>query len=168
MSSMVKTIRRSSRRARTALGTLLALMALSLGAQTESAFALCANPPERGVWTNTDTASPGIAKIELRDCQSLTTCSGDICTRVFDVAWTMRVWGKCSPTNCDWGWSSPRRSLSDGRIYGYYDQGFAKRYVYAAMSSHRPGQLWVYWKTDFVDPARPDYEKHEWFRKIAP
>lgn len=165
---MTKTIRRSSRRALTALGMLLTAMAFSLVAQTESAFALCSTPPERGVWTNVDTASPGIAKIELRDCQSLRECSGNICSITYDVAWTMRVWGKCSPTDCDWGWAAPRKRLSDGRIYGYYDQGYAKRYVYAAMSSYRPGQLWVYWKTDFVDPARQDYDKQEWFRKIAP
>lgn len=31
------------------------------------------------------------------------------------------------------------------------------------MSSYRPGQLWVYWSTDFVDPGRADYSRHEWF-----
>ena len=45
------------------------------------------------------------------------------------------------------------------------DQGFAKRYVHARMSQHRPGQLWVHWRTDFVDPGRADYEKDEWFRR---
>jgi hypothetical protein len=75
----------------------------------------------------------------------------------------MRVFGKCSPTNCDWGWSAGQFRLSSGHVYGFYDQGFAKRYVYAAMSQYRPGQLWVYWRTDFVDAGRADYERHEWF-----
>jgi hypothetical protein len=39
----------------------------------------------------------------------------------------------------------------------------SKPYVYATMSQYRPGQLWVYWRTDFVDPNRADYDLPEWF-----
>lgn len=141
--------------------------AVAAGAEAQQAHALCATPPERGVWRNADPASGGIAQIELRDCQSLTTCSGSICQTQFDVAWKTRVWGKCSPANCDWGWSPAAKRLSSGQVYGAFNQGYAKRYVYAAMSSYRPGQLWVYWRTDFTDPSRADYEKHEWFVKVA-
>jgi len=75
----------------------------------------------------------------------------------------MHVFGKCSPTNCDWGWSKGEFRLNSGQIYGFYDQGFAKRYMYAKMSQYRPGQLWLYWRTDFVDPGRQDYDLQEWF-----
>ncbi|MDX6322821.1 MAG: hypothetical protein QOF52_2679 [Propionibacteriaceae bacterium] len=120
---------------------------------------------EYGDWINTDANTPGIAQIWLRDCQRVTKCSGDVCTTVYDAGWAMRVFGSCSPSNCDWGWSAGEFRLSSGHIYGYYDQGFAKRYVYAMMSKYRPGQLWVYWRTDFVDPNRADYERQEWFRR---
>lgn len=140
-----------------------AAAALSLGA--ERAEALCIASPEEGTWVNTNTANPAIARIVLRSCQPVTTCSDGVCTTTHDVGWAMRVFGKCSPSDCDWGNVAARR-ISTGQIRGFYDQGFAKRWVYAKMSQYRPGQLWVYWRTDFTDPARPDYTKQEWFRKV--
>jgi hypothetical protein len=118
---------------------------------------------EYGDWANADPATPGITRAQLRDCQSVTTCSGGICTIVYDAGWIMRLFGACSPIDCDWGWSAGRLRLSNGQIPAYYDQGFAKRYVWAAMSAYRPGQLWIAVRTDFVDPARPDYESQNWF-----
>lgn len=138
----------------------------ALAAHPDRAFALCSgHAAEYGDWVNADPNASGIARIELRDCQPVTTCSGGVCRTTHDAGWTMRVFGKCSPTNCDWGWSPGAFRLSTGQIPGYYDQGFAKRYVYAKMSQYRPGQLWVYWRTDFTDPNRADYDKQEWFRR---
>lgn len=129
---------------------------------------LCgAHAAEYGNWANTNLATPGIARIELRDCQSVTVCNGNICSTTYDAGWRTHVFGACHPTNCDWGWSAGTFRLSSGQIYGYYDQGFAKRYVYAKMSAYRPGQLWVYWRTDFVDPARADYDLQEWYVPTA-
>jgi hypothetical protein len=158
---------RSSRRRQLILVLGLALASATiLAAHPERASALCSGHAiEHGDWVNADPNASGIARIELRDCQSVTTCSGNICSTKYDAGWTMRVFGKCSPTNCDWGWTSGALRLSSGQIPGYYNQGFAKRYVYAAMSAYRPGQLWVYWRTDFTDPSRPDYEKQEWFKR---
>jgi hypothetical protein len=131
------------------------------------AMALCgAHAAEHGNWTNVDANTRGIARIELRDCQAVQSCSGGVCSITHDAGWTMRVLGKCSPTNCDWGWSKSQFRLGSGQIPGYYDQGFARRQVYAKMSQYRPGQLWVLWRTDFVDPARADYERQEWFTKV--
>ena len=118
---------------------------------------------EYGNWVNADPNANGLARIELRDCEAVTTCHGDVCSVTYDAGWRMRVFGRCSPTNCDWGWSAGQFRLGSGHIYGYYDQGFAKRRVYAKMSAYRPGQLWVFWRTDFVDPNRADYERQEWF-----
>jgi hypothetical protein len=139
-------------------------MLIAVGAGAERADALCSgHSPEYGTWVNADPNARGIAQIQLQDCQPVSSCSGDICSIVHDAGWRMRVWGKCSPTNCDWGWSTPTFETLSARIYGFYDQGFAKRKVYAKMSEYRPGQLWVYWETDFVDPNRPDYTLQEWF-----
>ena len=118
---------------------------------------------EYGDWVNADPATRGITRAHLRDCQSVTTCSGTTCTIVHDAGWSMRLFGACSPTACDWGWSAGRLRLGNGQIPAHYDQGFAKRYVWAAMSAYRPGQLWIMIRTDFVDPARPDYESQNWF-----
>jgi hypothetical protein len=143
---------------------LVAAALLALGAGAQRAEASCSgHAAEYGTWNNANAATSGIARIQLSDCESVTTCSGSICSTAFDAGWRMRVWGKCSPTNCDWGWTAGAFRRSDGLIPGFYDQGFAKRYVYAAMSAYRPGQLWVHWRTDFTDPARADYERDEWF-----
>jgi hypothetical protein len=112
---------------------------------------------------NADPSSGGIARIQTADCQPVTTCSGNICSTTFDAGWRIHVWGKCSPTNCDWGWSAGAFRMSSGQVFGFYDQGFAKNYVYAKMSAFRPGQLWVHWRTDFVDPGRADIEGDDWF-----
>lgn len=39
--------------------------------------------------------------------------------------WYMRIFGKCHPTDCDWGQVGAQR-LSTGHIYATYDQGFAR------------------------------------------
>jgi hypothetical protein len=147
---------------------LLVLLAVAstafLAVRADQAQALCSgHGAEYGNWVNADPNARGIARIELRDCQPVTVCDGDTCQIQYDVGWVMHTYGKCSPSNCDWGWTSGQRRLSSGQIPGTYDQGFAKRYVYAKMSQYRPGQLWVHWRTDFVDPGRADYELQEWF-----
>ncbi|GAA2799149.1 hypothetical protein GCM10010452_29360 [Crossiella cryophila] len=96
---------------------------------------------EHGNWNNADPNATGIARAELRDCQSVTVCEGSICRIVHDAGWTMRLFGKCSPTNCDWGWSNSEFRQAAGHIHAFYDHGFAKRHVWAKMSQYRPGQL---------------------------
>jgi hypothetical protein len=125
---------------------------------------LCSgHPVEYGNWVNADPNTNSITKAQLRDCQSVTTCNGDICSITYDAGWTIRLFGKCSPTDCDWGWTPGALRLSTGQIPGTYNQGFAKRYVWAAMSQYRPGQLWIAVRTDFTDPNRADYETQNWF-----
>lgn len=133
-------------------------------AATQPSRRLCSgHAAEYGDWVNADPATRSITRAHLRDCQPVTRCSGDICTIVHDAGWTMRLFGACHPTDCDWGWSAGQFRLSTGQIYSFYDQGFAKRYVWAAMSAYRPGQLWIAIRTDFVDPNRADYESQNWF-----
>jgi hypothetical protein len=75
----------------------------------------------------------------------------------------MRLYGKCSPTNCDRGWTRAQQRRASGNIPGFYDQGFAKRYVDAQMSKYRPGRLRVSVRTDFVDPGRADHQSQDRF-----
>ena len=148
---------------------LAAVAASGLGAQSglgaHDAQALCVAVQEEGRWRNVDAATRGMTRIELRSCLPVTTCDGDVCTTTHDVGWSMRVFGKCHPTDCAWG-RIPARRLANGKVYGVYNHGFAKRYVWARMSGGRPGQLWVFYRVDFVDPARADYSAHEYFRRV--
>lgn len=135
----------------------LVLLVLLLPA---TAYALCVEQPEAGRWRNADAATRSIPRIELRFvCQDL-VINGQL--HPPGPPWYVHVWGKCHPTNCDWGEVGASR-IPAGHIYATYNQGFARRYVYAKMSAYRPGQLWVYIWTDFTDPARPDYAVNNWF-----
>lgn len=135
-----------------------ALIACAFAASPASA--LCVDPDEDGSWVNADANTNSITRIELRFVCQDQILNGEPYPP--GPPWYIHVFGKCHPTDCDWGEVGAQR-LSTDHIYGSYDQGFAKRYVYARMSQYRPGQLWVYIYTDFTDPNRPDYDVHNWF-----
>lgn len=127
------------------------------------ARAQCLVQKEEGKWRNADAATSSLTRIQLRF-----TCQDQILNgQPYPPGppWHIHVFGKCHPTDCDWGEVGAER-LSSGHIYGFYDQGYARRYVYARMSQYRPGQLWVWTWTDFADPNRPDYGVHNWFIKV--
>jgi hypothetical protein len=124
--------------------------------------ALCAQPEEEGNWENTDPNTRSLTRIQLRFVCQDQILNGEPYPP--GPPWYVHVFGKCHPTDCDWGEVGAQR-LSSGHIFAFYDQGFARRYVYARMSQYRPGQLWVYTWTDFTDPSRPDYDVHNWFRR---
>lgn len=137
-----------------------ALVALTACALSEDAFALCLAQPEDGSWVNADPQTQSLTRIQLRF-----TCQDQILNgQPYPPGppWHVHVWGRCTPTDCDWGEVGAQRLTSD-HIFTTYDQGFARRYVYARMSQYRPGQLWVWTYTDFTDPGRPDYDVHNWF-----
>lgn len=141
-----------------ALVTALAVAALAtvhphrLGARAP--VKLCATQPEDGTWKNVDAATRGIPRIQLRF-----TCQDQILNGQPyppGAPWHIHVWGKCSPTNCDWGEVDAQRQTT-GWIFGQYHQGYARRFVWARMSAAHPGQLWVYVWTDFASASRADY-----------
>ena len=139
----------------------LAAFALVLSKTVAPAEALCVTPPELGKWINVDPNTQSLTRVELQF-----VCQDQILNgKPYPPGppWYVRVFGKCYPSDCDWGQVGAQR-LNSGHIYAYYDQGFAKRHVWAKMSDYRPGQLWVYTYTDFTDPNRADYEVHNWFR----
>jgi len=136
--------------------SLFAVAALGLSLIAGSASASCLFPQEDGNWRNVD-----------RSTRSITTTNIDFtCQDVIlkgqrpGPSWHLRLWGSCSPTDCDWGKKAARK-LDSGWIYAYYDQGFAKRHVYARMSG--ADRLRVYIRTDFSDPARADYNSDNTF-----
>ena len=126
------------------------------------AYGQCIQPPEEGTWINTDPNTRSIPRIQLRFVCQDQILNGQPYPP--GPPWYVHVWGACSPTNCDWGEVGAQR-LGSGFIYATYDQGFARRYVYAKMSQYRPGQLWVYIWTDFTDPGRADYAINAWFHR---
>lgn len=128
----------------------------------DPAVASCIQPQEEGNWQNTDPNTRSLTRINLRFVCQDQVLNGQLYPP--GPPWYVHVFGKCHPTDCDWGEVGAQR-LSSNHIYAVYNQGFAKRYVYARMSQYRPGQLWVWTWTDFTDPSRADYGVHNWFRK---
>lgn len=126
----------------------------------QQAHALCLAQPEDGKWINADSQTQSLTRIELRYICQDQILNGQLYPP--GPPWYVHVWGKCSPQDCDWDEVGAAR-LSTGHVFAIYDQGFARRYVYARMSQYRPGQLWVWTYTDFTDPNRPDYAVHNWF-----
>jgi hypothetical protein len=148
------------------LTLVLCLLAMSL---PQLALAQCSAPFEQGKWINNDSATRGITRIEVTfSCNDQVLCgvdeNGKVTCSTPGAPFRLHLWGKCHPSDCDWNEVGAQR-IPAGHIYAFYDQGFAKRYVYAKMSIYRPGQLWLYIWTDFTDPARPDYASNNWFRR---
>jgi hypothetical protein len=144
------------------IGAFVVIMGMTIALLPVPAHASCAAQQEDGNWVNTDPNTRSLTRIQLRFVCQDQVLNGQLYPP--GPPWYVHVFGKCHPTDCDWGEVGAQR-LSTGHVYALYDQGFAKRYVYARMSQYRPGQLWVYTWTDFTDPNRPDYGVHNWFRR---
>jgi hypothetical protein len=129
-------------------------------AAADVSVASCVTPPEQGTWVNANPYTNSVTRVALRFVCQDQVLNGQPYPP--GPAWYMRLFGKCYPTDCDWGTVGARR-LSNGQVFGVYYQGFATRYVWAAMSQYRPGQLWVFVRTDFTDPSRADYDTQNWF-----
>lgn len=130
---------------------------------TEGTYASCITPLEEGIWKNIDANTRSITKIVIRfQCQDQ-ILNGQPYPP--GAPFYLRLFGKCSPTDCDWGEAESTR-LNSGWLYSTYDQGFARRYVYARMSQRYPGKLFVYVYTDFRDSSRKDYSVANWFDKV--
>jgi len=127
------------------------------------AKAQCIAQQEVGSWVNADPNTRSLTRADLRfTCQDQ-VLNGEPYPP--GPPWHVHLWGKCSPTDCDWSEIGADSVTIGSRTYVHaiYHQGFATRYVYADMSLYRPGQLWIWMWTDFADPGRADYESQNWF-----
>ena len=138
----------------------------------DSARAQCSVPFEQGTWSNIDSGTRGITKVEVSfSCNDQVLCgvdaNGNVTCSTPGAPYRMRLWGKCSPSDCHWGpvdgndhWVGTTKW-----IYGYYDHGFAKRWVYIKPSVLHPGDLYLWMYTHFTDPGRADYVFTGWYHK---
>jgi hypothetical protein len=141
---------------------LVVAAGLALALLPRDAHALCVAQQEEGNWVNADPNTNSQTRIALRFVCQDQILNGEPYPP--GPPWYVHLWGKCTPSDCDWGEVGAQR-LGSGQIYAFLDQGFAKRHVYIKMSQYRPGQLWVYTFNDFTDPNRADYETQNWFVK---
>ncbi len=128
-------------------------------------MSLCITPAEVGDWVNMDASTRSITRVKVEFvCQDV-ILNGQPYPP--GPPFYVHLWGKCHPSDCDWGriGANPVRVGTTDWIYAFYDQGFAKRYVYIKPSSLYPGNLYMWMYTDFTDPGRPDYISTNWFRR---
>ena len=149
----------------------LALVALSM-TFPHSVFAQCSVPFEQGNWTNIAPATGGITKIEVTfSCNDQVLCgvdsNGKVTCSTPGPPFQLHLWGKCSPSDCDWGTADGNDHWvgSTKWVYSFYDHGFARRYVYIKPSALHPGDLFLWMYTHFADSNRADYVYTGWYHK---
>jgi hypothetical protein len=150
---------------------ILFLLALTL--VPRPSHSQCVPPFEQGTWLNIDPATGGITRIEVNfSCNDVVHCGVDPSTGSVNCdpippPYTLHLWGKCHPSDCDWG-------TADGNdhwvgttkwVFAYYDQGFAHRYVYVKPSVVFPGDLYLWMYTHFTGSGRSDYVFTGWYHK---
>lgn len=139
---------------------------------TTIASAQCVLPFEEGAWTNDDPNTGGITRITVGfDCDDVTYCGidadGNVTCEEPSAPFSLHLWGNCSPSDCNWGTSEGniRYVGSTQWVYSRYDHGFATRFVYIKPSTLKPGHLYLWMYTAFVDPGRSPYIYRGWFHK---
>ena len=154
--------------------SLLFELALCLLVSTlpHAALAQCSVPFEQGKWTNIDPATRGITRVEVNfSCNDQVLCgvdeNGNVTCSTSGPPYRLHLWGKCSPSDCDWGTAGgdDRWVGATKWVFAFYDQGFARRYVYIKPSVLRPGNLYLWMYTAFTDPSRSPYVFTGWYRK---
>ncbi len=134
-------------------------LAISLSA-AGSAWAQCVTSPMSGQWVSVNPATRGLtsAAVTVGCCDQVQN-GVPVCSPPDSV----QLFGRCHPTNCDWGKVSGHLQSPDGRrLTAIYNQGFAKRTV--RVDTLANGNLRVRVLTDFVDPHRQDYNLTEIMR----
>ncbi|MDN5790936.1 MAG: hypothetical protein L0H25_08715 [Micrococcales bacterium] len=159
------------RPARRTLVMLVIALLIAAGATafvgTTSAQALCASTPMLGSWHNIDPNTRALTRVnvglvcgDVRQCDENGHCTGG------DTYVTMRPFGKCSPSDCDWG---VRRatSMGDGWERAVYTYSWSTKYVWLkTYSFYGRTYLRVYTSTDFTAAdGRTDYTTDEWMLK---
>ena len=137
------------------------LAALLVATMPSDAHALCAAQQMEGTWTNTNPSTTGITRIQVTfPCNDTNTSP--------QLPDTVHAWGKCSPTDCDWGGQAITYKFWSAAIFQYthvvatYDQGFARKTLRVFLLED--GRLFVFRETRYTD-GRRDFSKGEFFVK---
>lgn len=156
------------------LATMLAIVALAVGfsavavaADPKPAHAICVASQFQGNWKNINASTNAMTRVDTTfTCNDTVLCDqfGNCTTP--GAAHTVNAWGKCHPTDCDWG-SRAATSVSGGWLKAVYAFGFKTSTVWLkTYQYYGKTYLRVYVNNDFT-PAdgRADYVTDEWMLK---
>ena len=143
----------------------LAVTTASTIAVPDIANATCSGGLD-GKWRNIDASTRSMTRVDLtmRTCGDTTACDAETgqCTHS-QTTYMLRAYGKCHPTDCDWG---ARITTSMGGEWhrAIYQHSWATKYVWVKSyqySGRTYLRVWVF--TDFT-PAdgRQDYTSDVW------
>lgn len=125
---------------------IIAATIMIIGASV--AFAFTVNQ-YAGRWLNVDANTRGITRIAIK---------------VHDSKADVRVWGKCSPQDCDWGWT-PANSYTDGHLTANYQSSNIVRDLTLTMTNRMTLKVKV--RTRYRDNSvRPTRVRTYTFRRI--
>ena len=134
---------------RLVLATAVFAAAMLLSSSARAQF--CFPQTLQGHWVNVNPSTRSITR-------------ADISCIPFIQHWTVHLWGRCHPTDCDWGTVAATASAPPIVLNAFYDQGFAKRYV--VIRQVLGGRINIRIRTDFVDPRRRDYVSSDIMRRV--
>ena len=136
-------------------------------ATATKASASCAAQAMAGNWHNINSSTRALTKVnvgfvcgDVRLCDTNGNCTGG------ESYFTLRPFGKCSPTDCDWG-TKRAATMSDGWQRAIYPSSWSTKYVWVKTYVYSGvTYLRVYTWTDFTAAdGRTDYSTDEWMLK---
>ncbi len=148
-----------------AVALVASLAAVAVGGAAP-AHALCAPPPvsdQHGSWRNINANTNSVTRVNVRnECSDHQTCDENgNCT--WNGGYFVRVYGKCHPTDCDWG-QIKAQDMGGGWIRAKYVRSWATNHVWLKTYTYSGTvylRVWVH--TDFTDAdGRRDYTTDEW------
>ena len=159
---------KAGRMPKLAVVMLAGALAMVMGAvgplsQPKVTQALCfiPNPGDLRLWTNINPNTRSITKARIGfECGDLVICDPSGHCTIPWTGYTLRLYGKCHPTDCDWGTVRATYDNATKTYKASYTQSFAQRKVTAKRftSGIFAGLLQVTVATHFTDGSgRPDY-----------
>jgi len=106
----------------------------------------------QGTWQNENVNTQGITTLNIS---------------VEGSAASVQAFGSCSPTDCDWGFTSANTDNWDTHqtIGAFWDQGFATRTMTIEWLS--PTRIKATWTSHFPDTPQNDYTLEEFFHPVT-
>jgi hypothetical protein len=126
---------------------------------------LCATPAMTGDWRNIDPNTRAMTRVTVDFyCSDVILCDPQGHCTGGDSAYFMHPYGRCSPTDCDWG-RQRATDMGSGWIESTYNFGFKTSYVWLKTYNYYGLlylRVWVYNQFSPTD-GRSNYTTDEWF-----
>ncbi|MFP5347931.1 MAG: hypothetical protein ACLGIA_13010 [Actinomycetes bacterium] len=127
------------------------------------AHAVCATQPLQGDWRNINANTSSVTRVVVGfACGDQVLCDQNGHCTGGESYYTLRPFGKCHPTDCDWG-TKRAYPMADGWQRAVYSYSWATKYVWVkTYDYYGKTYLRVYTQTDFTAAdGRTDYTTDE-------